>query len=54
MNKKEGCPCLSKDFSNSEDDFAVFTEDTEILMICEQGKIRVIKCGEEDGRERTK
>ncbi len=46
MDKKLECPCLSKDFSNSEEDaeFAVFEEETGTLMICQEGKIKIVEC----------
>lgn len=48
MENKKDCPCLSKDFSNQEDEFAVFDEDTGLLIVCENGQVKKIQC---EGKE---
>ena len=50
MDKKKTCPCEDKDFSNYEECFALFNEDTDILIVCDYGKIRVIKCEGKNGK----
>lgn len=44
MDKKETCPCEDKDFSNAEECFAFFDEDTDILIVCDDNGVRTIKC----------